>query len=399
MTRPLIANITSATNIKATIRYDLIGRDRHNPRSDAHLIASSLPTCDASEIIRCIQETIKRNRRIKRPLLRVSLSVPAGVKVTPIFWQTCARLWMRGMGLNPDRFDWYLVHHPTQTDHNHCHLTICTIPHSEKLGPKGGSGAWSMWGNYRKSQAVAQRVAEILGLDAQSRSEALPPSSERDLKVALKEMLDRLLSTPRSLRQLFRELQERDVFPTLHVNAAQEVKGISFRVAGLRIKGSTAQWPWSRLMKQVEFSPDQDLQHLLAELSGPGKVCLTTNPSMNGDADEDRFHNMGEPRTSSSVTGSPARSWAGASTPAWGLASRHHRPSLGRSQLSIECDSDRNHRSKAEPHSTFDREIYPTIRPGACQPGPRRVGRCATGDSQSPRATSDISRIGAHLDR
>ena len=399
MTRPLIANITSATNIKASIRYDLIGRDRRNPRQDALMIACSLPTCDASEIIRCIQGTIKRHRRIKRPLYRVSLSVPAGVKITPLLWNFCAILWMRGMGLNPDEFDWYLVNHPTQTDHNHCHLTICRIPHSGKLGPKGGSGAWSMWGDYRKGQAVAQRVAEILGLDAQAQNEALPPSAERDLKVALKDMLDSLLSTRIRLKELIRELQERDVYPTLHINAAQAVKGVSFRVAGCRIKGSTVQWPWSRLIQRVEFSPDQDLQHLQAELSGPRKIGLTTNPSMNGDSNEDRLDNMGEPRTNSSDTGNPARPWAGASAPTWELASGHHRPSLGRAQLSVEYDSDRNHRSKAEPHSTFDWEQYPTIRPGACQPGPRRVGRCADGNSQSPRATSNISRVGAHLDR
>lgn len=278
MTRPLIPNVTRASDIRRCIRYDLIGRDGRNPRPFAQLIASSLPTTDPELIAQAMEKTFRRHKRIQKPIHRFSLSVPSGVKLTNYEWEMIARMFLRGMGL-ADLYDFYLVLHE-DTEHFHCHLCVSRIPISGSSGPRGGSGAWSPYRDFRRSHQVCERISEALQLGTLVEAHSLPLSPSRDLSEALRVLLESILSKPVDLQTFFSILRENNVNPEPAIAITGRISGLAYRISGnnKRIKGSTVGFPWSKVQHLVEFDPDRDMPVLLEakHQGGPHPDSSTT---------------------------------------------------------------------------------------------------------------------------
>lgn len=398
MTRPLIVNITKSSDIRAALRYDLIGKDPAHPRSNASIIACSLPTTDADEIVRAIQRTLDQHRKLKNPLCRVSLSLPSGVRLNPISWRLCAIFWMRIMHIDPDRVDWYLAHHPTQTDHDHCHLTFCRIAHSDPPGIKGGTGAWRSWNSYRRGQAACITVAAQLGLDTLAEEVSIAPTPERAKSAALESLLTSLLSRSQTLPQLFQALRENDVVPKLHIASTGRISGISFRQGkGPVFKGSSLKFPWRRIRDLVDFDAKRDLPLLGSEPPDIQDTSISNPTTTTGESYAGRGDRLRSERHLAPSLRHPARS----------------RPS------SLQTDRYLGHRDQEaleerlrptpEPRNQGDRlpeapqitsqPQFPsrTIASGACAPGTRRLGRCSRPHTSPPLLNSNPNRLKSNM--
>ena len=398
MTRPLIANITAASDIRATLRYDLVGKDSYNPRPDASLIASSLATSDVDKIIRVIQNTLNQHRRLKNPLFRVSLSLPSGVRLNPLSWRLCAIFWMRLMHIDPDRFDWYLAHHPTQTDHDHCHLTICRIPHSSPLGVKGGTGAFRLWNSFRRGQAACLKAAAQLGIDVIVQEKAIAPNPDIALSAALELLLNNLLSRPQTLPTLFQALLEHQVIPKLHIASTGRISGISFRVSGgPRFKGSSLKFGWQRIRDQVSFLAERDLPLLNTMQSDLENKSMAIPPVLIGDLNANNQLGFCTYQPTSPSLRDPIGTGTNHQAAIGVLGIRNEGTLAACPQVPSGGGFFGNRFPATEQISSDGQSDSRSIRAGACTPGTRRVGRCSRSHPSPPLLTADLGRLETDL--
>ena len=148
MSPALIANVTSGTDIRAILRYDLAGRDPYARRQGAELIGSSVPSSDPERIAQEFNRVLAGHRPVAKPIYRTSLSLRSGVSLTPDAWREVAERWMQAMGMGGENGDLSDLHciicRHQDTDHEHVHLSVLRVRlASSERGPNGGGGLWS----------------------------------------------------------------------------------------------------------------------------------------------------------------------------------------------------------------------------------------------------------------
>lgn len=142
MTRALVANVTHRASIRSAITYDLVGRDKHAPRTGSELLASSIPSSDPEQICAAFERQLSRHPPIAKPIYRTSLSVPSGVSLSPLMWLKIAEHWLRGMKIDPSSHHWYVARHQ-DSGHEHIHISVCRYKLCvNERGPRGGGSLW-----------------------------------------------------------------------------------------------------------------------------------------------------------------------------------------------------------------------------------------------------------------
>lgn len=122
----LLAKVSKGSGFRGLFNYLRDGKPNEPRIPPGEILGGNLsgqdPRALAAELA-----TVRRLRPdCKRPVLHVSLSLPAGLDLTPDQWRQAAATWMEQMGIDAGRHPYVLYQH-TETDHQHVHLVVSRI--------------------------------------------------------------------------------------------------------------------------------------------------------------------------------------------------------------------------------------------------------------------------------
>ena len=260
----MIAKISRGGGFRGSLDYIL------RPEAEAEIIGGNL----AGETAREMSEEFGRTRRlredIKKPVYHVSLTLPAGERLTDEEWNKVSLKYLSRMGLFPEEHQYTLVRH-RDTDHDHIHIIASRISLGGEL--------WNPDYDLKKSRDVCRQLEKEHGLTVVSNQKATyrakTTQAERQMmrrtgrpteKVIVQEALNKLLGgekTP-THRELIANLEADGIIAIPNVASTGRISGYAFQLGGRNYSGSQVGYSWKHLQKLLQ-EPDAEtvayLQH------------------------------------------------------------------------------------------------------------------------------------------
>lgn len=181
------------------------------------------------------------NRRLKKAVCHVSLSLPKHERLANDQWLAIAADYLTGMGYEHCQ---YVVYRHYDQDHDHVHLAICRIRLTDG---KTVSDAWEK----RRAETLIRVLEQQYQLDPVQPSweklETAPTTGEMrrfertgelPIRVRLQAQIDQVAETSLSIAQLIHRLKAQGIEIRLRIAQNQRITGISYCLDQVAFSGS-----------------------------------------------------------------------------------------------------------------------------------------------------------------
>jgi hypothetical protein len=181
------------------------------------------------------------NRRLKKAVCHVSLSLPKHERLDDDQWLAIASDYIQGMGYENCQ---YVVYRHHDQDHDHVHLAICRIRMTDGLTV---SDSWEK----RRAETLIRSLEQQYQLKSVQPSwenlEAAPTTGEMrrfertgelPVRVQIQAQIDQAAEESLSIAQLINQLRANGIEIRLRIAQNQRITGISYRLNEIAFSGS-----------------------------------------------------------------------------------------------------------------------------------------------------------------
>ncbi len=259
----MIAKISRGGGFRGSLDYIL------RPEAEPEIIGGNL----AGENPREMSEEFSQSRRlredIKKPVYHVSLTLPAGERLTDEEWNKLGIKYLSRMGLSPEKHQYTLVRHK-DTKLDHVHIVASRISLEGQL--------WNPDFDLKRSRDICRQLEQEHGLTQVSNEKkthrARTTQAERQMakrtgrtpeKVLVQEALNKLLGGEKPThRELISALEADGIIAIPNIASTGKMNGYSFQYGGRNYTGSQTGYAWKHLQNLLK-EPDAEtvayLQH------------------------------------------------------------------------------------------------------------------------------------------
>lgn len=280
--------ITKGNGFRGGLEYLLgPGEDNHPGRAVPVMGAGNVLGTEPRKLARQFAASRRLRPGIKNPVFHVSLSCPPGEKLGDAKWAEVSRDYLSGMGLDPDRHQWFCCRHIDQ-EHDHIHLLVCRIALDGKV--------WHDQYGVRQSIRICQELEKKHGLrltageeggEKKSLSKGELGQYRRTGKIPDRLILQKKIGTARTDCPDFSTFVSRcqkNGIEVIPAGKTGQVGGISFRLAGGdAFSGSSLgkAFRWQRIAADTHFDAERDAELIarLREKAAASEVAGSFGPA------------------------------------------------------------------------------------------------------------------------
>lgn len=243
----MIAKISRGGGFRGVLDYIL--REKAEPE----IIGGNLSGENPREMAEEFGQTRRLREDIRKPVYHISLSLPAGERLTDGEWSKVSLKYLSRMGLDPETHQYTLVRHGG-TDHSHVHIVASRISLQGEV--------WSPDYDLKRSRDICRALEQEHGLTVVSSEKkvfrAQTTQKERRMaqrtgrtpeKVQVTEVLSTLLSkeNPISHKSFIKVLEKQNVTAVPNIASTGKISGYCFQYAGRNFTGSQVGYGWKHL--------------------------------------------------------------------------------------------------------------------------------------------------------
>lgn len=248
----MISDIKKGTYFKGVIEYV----EKKIEQGKGHYIGDNFNSQDRSDRIGFLTNIASERPNLKKKVFHVSLSLPAGERMSDQQWQKAADHYMKGMGFENAP---YCITRHTDTEKDHIHIVASRVDYngqtiSDSLDRQRSMDILrEMEILFGLQRVQSKKVKKSLGMSrqeihAQRRGEPLE-------KTKLRKVVEQALEKTKDLSEFEKMLPNAKV----HRYRNGKAYGISFEYQGKAFKGSQLGKGYS--LKQIELRLEKQQEH------------------------------------------------------------------------------------------------------------------------------------------
>lgn len=241
----MIGKISQGKSFRGALDYIL--------KKDAEILGGSMAGRSARELATEFGITRKLREDIGAPCYHVSLSLPAGERLSSQEWERVAAKYLTRMGLDPQSHQHVIVRH-RDGNFDHAHIVVSRIALDGNV--------WKPYQDRFKSKNICRQLEKEHNLTVVSNEKknfrAQTTQKERRMaqrtgrtpeKVQVQEILSTILSkeNPISYKNFIKALEQHSVIAVPNVASTGKISGFSFQYAGRNLTGSQVGYSWKHL--------------------------------------------------------------------------------------------------------------------------------------------------------
>ncbi|MDJ0717223.1 MAG: relaxase/mobilization nuclease domain-containing protein, partial [Prochloraceae cyanobacterium] len=182
----------------------------------------------------------KLNRKLKKIVNHVSLSLPLDETVDEATWNKIAGEYIEAMGFQGSQ---YVVYRHSDRAHDHIHIV------SSRIRLTDGTTVSDSW-DYRRSDQIIRNLEQKHQLTPIQSSwskertsitreelQYLKKTGEPSVRIQLQETIDRIAKTAKTMPQFLAEIEKSGIKYNLHSHSDGSIKGISYQLDEIHYPG------------------------------------------------------------------------------------------------------------------------------------------------------------------
>ncbi|GAB3241029.1 hypothetical protein GCM10027346_35960 [Hymenobacter seoulensis] len=241
----MIAKTVTGKDFEGALTYGAglrSGREKTPGEAPLLVVANVIPG-SPQEMAREMQSIAGLSRKIRKPVWHTVLSWKAGEVISQAQKVTAARRYCELIGAPIDRHQ-VVVYEHRDKQHAHIHIYLNRVP-------VDGGPALRTNNNYYRQPGIVRQISQELGLQPlpeRRRRQELDPKKAA-LREQVRQMLGEIFSRPErgGEQWLKAQLHPRRVQARFRHDRGGILRGVSFEVEGVRVRGQEVGFPAARL--------------------------------------------------------------------------------------------------------------------------------------------------------
>jgi len=256
---------------------------------DPLIVGSSMAGENAKEIRREFAAVVRQRPDIKKPAEHIPLSLPMDETLTPLQWEEFVSLFLKKLGIDPERTQWILVKH-SDKKHEHAHLLINRVQIDGKV--------WDYHNDVNKTIKATHELElelpylqDTSGCDGKNkgfhptRNEQYRSGNGKEItreiifthikSVLHKASINSVRLTPEKFIDALRISSGFNIEVKAKMSDKGEMLGFSFKMFDFKIAGKGVGAKWSELKNVLDYDEDRDREYL-ASMSGENKIEISS---------------------------------------------------------------------------------------------------------------------------